>query len=261
MTGAGAHAAGPVASRPPARRTRARGPVADRDLGRAPAAGSCRGSVAVSKRLPAALARAARRAAPALRVELAHHVVEQHQRRRPARVEQGSPLGEQQRQQRGALLALRAVAAQRAAAERDRELVEVRAVRSYARARGPRSRRSASSAASSAGVGRLASAGGTASGRARRAGRARPPPAANSAAERSDRVAPGPPISSTPGLGQLPVPGVERVRRRGAGADPAEQRVALRERARVARAEPRPRAGHSAAQNRSRWRASRRAGP
>ena len=48
------------------------------------------------------------------------------------RLEQRLALGEQQRQQRRALLALRAVAPQRAAVERDRDLVEVRPVAVYA---------------------------------------------------------------------------------------------------------------------------------
>ena len=60
-------------------------------------------------------------------VELAGDVVEQHQRRRAAVVEQRPALGEQQRQQSRPLLALRAVAAQRAAAGLERELVVVRA--------------------------------------------------------------------------------------------------------------------------------------
>ena len=48
----------------------------------------------------------------ALGVELAHHVVEQHQRDLAALLGEHGPLGEQQGQQRQALLALGAVHAQ-----------------------------------------------------------------------------------------------------------------------------------------------------
>ena len=55
----------------------------------------------------------------ALGVELAHHVVEQQQRRVLARVGEGVALGQQQREQRHPLLALRAVGAQLAAVARE----------------------------------------------------------------------------------------------------------------------------------------------
>ncbi len=61
----------------------------------------------------------------ALAVELAHDVVEQHQRRAAAFAGQHRALGQQQRQQRQALLALGAVDAQLAPVAQDRELVAV----------------------------------------------------------------------------------------------------------------------------------------
>ena len=64
----------------------------------------------------------------ALGVELAHDVVEQHQRHGAPRRRQRLALGQQQRQQRQALLALRAVGAQLAPAAQQREVVAVRAV-------------------------------------------------------------------------------------------------------------------------------------
>ena len=59
-----------------------------------------------------------RRRARRVGVELAHHVVEQHQRRRLARRGERLALGQQQREQAEALLALRAVGAQLAAVAR-----------------------------------------------------------------------------------------------------------------------------------------------
>ena len=64
----------------------------------------------------------------AARVELGHHVVEQHQRRRAALGRQLLALGEQQRQQAEPLLAARAVGAQLAAVAAEGEVVAVRAV-------------------------------------------------------------------------------------------------------------------------------------
>ena len=63
----------------------------------------------------------------ARRVELRHHVVEQHQRRALA-LDQRVALGEQERQQANALLALRAERAQRPVAVDQREVVAVRPV-------------------------------------------------------------------------------------------------------------------------------------
>src|SRR5207247_10216920 len=78
--------------------------------------------------LPSALRQPPREQRPAIGVELAHHVVEQHQRWDAARLEQRPAFREQQREESRALLALRAVAAQRAPVERDLQLVEVWAV-------------------------------------------------------------------------------------------------------------------------------------
>ena len=64
--------------------------------------------------------------APALRVELREHVVEQEQRRDAAAVGDQLGLGEQEREHGEALLALRAEAAQLARAGRDHDVVEVR---------------------------------------------------------------------------------------------------------------------------------------
>ena len=61
--------------------------------------------------------------AAAARVELREHVVEQEQRRRREQL----GLGEEEREHRQPLLALRAEAAQLAAGGSDREVVEVRA--------------------------------------------------------------------------------------------------------------------------------------
>ena len=65
-------------------------------------------------------------------VELAHHIVEQEQRWRPALLLQCRPLGEQERQQRETLLALRAVCAQLAPIAQQREVVAVGPVRGEA---------------------------------------------------------------------------------------------------------------------------------
>ena len=131
------------------------------------------GSVAVSTRL-AALGEPHRELGPPARVELAHHVVEEHQRRVSARLEQGAALGEEQRQHRRALLPLRAVAAQRASGERDRQLVQMRSVGRVA----PRQIRVAALAklrGQLPRVGRPRCAAGSEA-RRRPAGRARPPP-------------------------------------------------------------------------------------
>ena len=89
------------------------------------------------------------------RVELAHHVVEQHQRRRVARSPASAvALGQQQREQRQTLLALGAVGAQLAPVAGERELVAVRAVAGEAALevarRGARRSSAASSSASAA---------------------------------------------------------------------------------------------------------------
>ena len=95
-------------------------------------------------------ARAARRRA-ARRVELAHHVVEQQQRRAIALGGERVALGQQQREQREPLLALRAVAAQRAAVAREHEVVAVRPARRVpAREVGRRAPPAISAASSSA---------------------------------------------------------------------------------------------------------------
>ena len=86
------------------------------------------GSVAVITACPPPATRRSHSSRAALGVELGGDVVEQHHRRRAALGEQDLALGEQQRQQRQAVLALGAVAAQRAVVAVDRDLVEVRAV-------------------------------------------------------------------------------------------------------------------------------------
>ena len=63
-----------------------------------------------------------------LGVELAHHVVEQHQRRAPRSRGEHGALGQQQREQGEPLLSLGAVDAQLAPVAQDRELVAVGAV-------------------------------------------------------------------------------------------------------------------------------------
>ena len=74
----------------------------------------------------------------ALAVELAHDVVEQHQRRAAAFAGEHRALGQQQRQQRQTLLTLGAVDAQLAPVAQDRELVAVRSMRRRSHARGRR---------------------------------------------------------------------------------------------------------------------------
>ena len=64
----------------------------------------------------------------ALGVELAHHVVEQHQRRTSPLAGEHGALGEQQREQRQALLALGAVEAQLAPIAQQGQLVAVGSV-------------------------------------------------------------------------------------------------------------------------------------
>ena len=68
----------------------------------------------------------------ALGVELRHDVIEQHQRQARAARGQEFPLGEEQREQCGPLLTLRAVGPQRRGSEQELELVAVRAVCSEA---------------------------------------------------------------------------------------------------------------------------------
>ena len=80
----------------------------------------------------AAVAQLAREQLAALGVELAHDVVEQHQRHTVAFVGEHRALGEQQRQEREALLALGPVGAQVAAVAQERQLVAVRPVRGEA---------------------------------------------------------------------------------------------------------------------------------
>ena len=58
-------------------------------------------------------------------VQLGHHVVQQHERSPPAPLRQQAALGEQQREQGRALLALRPVGPQRRAAEEQLQLVPV----------------------------------------------------------------------------------------------------------------------------------------
>ena len=64
--------------------------------------------------------------APPGRIQLGQHVVEEEQRRLVAALLDQRRLGEQQREDRGALFALRAKRAQVARAGRDRDVVEVR---------------------------------------------------------------------------------------------------------------------------------------
>ena len=183
----------------------------------------------------------------AIGVELAHHVVEQHQRRRAALGGERLALGQQQRQQREALLALRAVGAQLAA----RRAAATRSSRCGPWPVKPRSRspstRSASSAASSSRVGRsrarpVAQLGVAVEAEllrasaAKRAGRQRRPP------RRGRR------ISATPWRGELARPRLasdSRDARAGADRAPAA-RCAARAPARR-RGAWRARAGHSAA--------------
>ena len=153
----------------------------------------------------------------AVAVELAHHVVEQHQRRRVALGGDRLALGQQQRQQREPLLALRAVGAQLASLAQGGEVVAVGPVAGEAAlevavdALGQLGRRAppASSPASAAG---------------RRARRRRSRPSASaSRAERARRArrAPGARsrISARPCAASCAIPGGQRVargrRRRG----------------------------------------------
>ena len=69
-----------------------------------------------------------RQALAAVGIELAHDVVEQEQRRAPASLGQRLALGDEQRQQRQPLLALRPVGAQGAPVALEHEVVAVRAV-------------------------------------------------------------------------------------------------------------------------------------
>ena len=195
-------------------------------------AGRCSASVAVISAWPPPRDEAGAEELAALRVELGGDVVEQHQRRRCAR-RRGARRA-RRRAAPGAPCA--AVPATRSGAPRARR----RAIASSSRC-GPwplkprarsDSRRSASSARSSS-----ASAawlrGAVARARRRRRARARPAAVAKSGASSSTaaaRVA----ISSIPAVAELRIPGVERIRPPRAGADPADQRVPLRERARVA---------------------------
>ena len=112
-----------LARRPPGQRA----PVADRDLMPLAERRQVVGLGRREQRLPAAVREMLDEQPAVGRVELAADVVEEHQRRRPPVVEQRPPLGEQERQERGALLALGAVTAQGAAAGLEGELVVVRA--------------------------------------------------------------------------------------------------------------------------------------
>ena len=99
----------------------------------------------------AAGAQALDQPAAAIGVELAHDVVEQHQRRRAALGLQHAALGQQQRQQAQPLLALGAVEPQVAAFAQQRDVVAVRPVGREAAleirvARARRARRPAQSA-------------------------------------------------------------------------------------------------------------------
>ena len=148
----------------------------------------------------------------AVAVELAHHVVEQHQRRRLAAIGDRLALGQQQRQQRQPLLALGAVGAQLAA----RRARATRSSRCGPWPVKPRSRsqssRSASSAASSVGVARPR-ARAVARAPARRRARARRSSAANGSATPSTaRAAVGHQRDPVPR--ELRVPARERAPRR-----------------------------------------------
>ena len=104
-------------------------PVGDRHAldARLVGAGMWPSSVAVIDALPAGAQHLDQPAAPR-GVELAHHVVEQQQRRRAALGREFLALGQQQREQAEPVLAARAVRAQLAALAAQREVVAVRAV-------------------------------------------------------------------------------------------------------------------------------------
>ena len=169
-------------------------------------------------------------AAAATRVELAHDVVEQQQRRRGARLRERLALGQQEREQAQALLPARAVGAQVAALAAEDEVVAVRAMAGEAalevgrdplgqlggerlRGRGPRARP----------VGD------------RRATPSSPRPAAWAAKRgaRSSATAARSSISAMPWRASSASHAGREAAPRAAGADRGDERVALGERGRV----------------------------
>src|SRR4051794_11702776 len=100
-------------------------PAPHRDLGPVAAGGKVSGLRRGDQRLAPALPEALGEQLPAGGVELAHHVVEEHQRRRPARLEERAALCEKKGQQGRALLTLRPVPAYRPTIQRQLQLVEV----------------------------------------------------------------------------------------------------------------------------------------
>ena len=139
VSGASSSASRPSASVERARRRGAESPSSRHCLGqhlrrrrprdarrrRSSAPGICSRSVAVITDWPPparSKSTSARRGGP---VELAHHVVEQHHRRRLAPGRDRLALGQQQRQQRQALLPLRAICAQLAALALRRDVIAV----------------------------------------------------------------------------------------------------------------------------------------
>ena len=170
--------------------------------------------------------------AAALGVELGGDVVEQHQRHRAVVVDQHPPLGEQQRQQRGSLLALRAVTANRLAVALECELVEVGAVTGVA-----------------AGEIAVATLGDLARQRRRLArlasrlvGEVPVPSPSDSAAEANGSRDPRDRLAAQrdqldPGGAELGLPSVQSRLAGGAGANASQERVSLRQGARIAAAD------------------------
>ena len=194
--------------------------------------------------LAAALAQQLDEPLAAQRVELAHDVVEQHQRRGPALGGQHAALGQQQRQQPEPLLAARPVGAQLAAGAAEHELVAVRAV--------------AGEAALEVGVDALGELGGqllrrlgaasAAGRRAPRRPRARAPRRARRTAGRSRSTAAArSAASATPWRASSASHAGSEPRPARPARIAAEQRVALRRARRRRRGACRTRAGHSAA--------------
>ena len=190
--------------------------------------GTCSGSVAVISACPPSV-ELGDQPPPALGIELAHHVVEEQQRELAPGVPQRLAFGEQEREQPEPLLALRAVAPQRSAAERDLDLVPMRA-----------EARVAAGDVTFTALGELGDervevvlddprpvgdrrrprqAEILRRGRERRARAVRRPPPAPRSAAGPARRAPGPRPSSASGVPPAP--------------DPGQEVVALRERARV----------------------------
>ncbi len=184
----------------------------------------------------------------AIGVELAHDVVEQHQRGSPALDGQHRALGEQQRQQREPLLALGAERLQLASVAQQQQLVAVRTVLVKPRSTSEE-RRSSSSAASSA-ARRPSSSAGSGPPRRRRV-RARPPaggsPRQHAPPRRRDRRAARCPSAPARRPRHPASP-----RRRGRRAQRAQQRVARCAIAREYCARLPARAGHRAATSWSR---------